>query len=105
MIVRLSQGEAEDEVGGVEIEHAVVEDGVNAPGEVFVTDGGLAKQGIDFPTRGAGQQADADGVGGSFLRRCGWAEAVDGQRRRRRKYMRMSRFLFMLQSYKLENSE
>ena len=36
---------------------------------------------------------------------CGWAEAVDGQRRRRRKYMRMSKFLFMLQSYKLENSE
>ncbi|MCQ4947599.1 hypothetical protein NE602_25570 [Bacteroides cellulosilyticus] len=29
----------------------------------------MAKQGIDFPTRGAGQQADADGVGGSFLRR------------------------------------
>lgn len=69
LIVRLSQGEAEDEVGGVEIEHTVVEDGVNAPGEVFVTDGGVAEQGIDFPARGAGQQADADGVGGSFLRR------------------------------------
>lgn len=69
LIVRLSQGEAEDEVGGVEIEHTVVEDGVNAPGEVFVADGGVAEQGIDFPARSAGQQADADGVGGSFLRR------------------------------------
>ncbi|MDT4512995.1 hypothetical protein NXV86_13900 [Bacteroides sp. BFG-257] len=29
----------------------------------------MAEQGIDFPARGAGQQADADGVGGSFLRR------------------------------------
>ena len=69
MIVRLSQGEAEDEVGCVVIELALVDDGVYAPCEVFVTDGGMAKQGIDFPTRGAGQQADADGVGGSFLRR------------------------------------
>ena len=69
MIVRLSQGEAEDEVGGVEIEHAVVEDGVNAPGEVFVTDGGVAKQGLDFPARGAGQQADADRIGYLFPRR------------------------------------
>ena len=36
LIIRFSQGKTEDEVRGVEVEHAVIEDGVNATCIVLV---------------------------------------------------------------------
>ena len=66
-VVRFSEGKAEDEVGSIEIEYAVIEYGVDAACEVFVTDGGMPEERIYFSTRGTCQQTDAYGIGGISL--------------------------------------
>ncbi|EGF57555.1 hypothetical protein HMPREF9446_01635 [Bacteroides fluxus YIT 12057] len=66
LIVGVSQGKAKGEIGGVEIEYAVIENGVNATCEVLVANGSVSEKIIDFTARGACQQADAYGVGGAF---------------------------------------
>ena len=68
LVVGLAQGEAQDEVRGIETEHAVVEDGVYPACRVFVAYGRMPEEGIYFFPRAAGQQADADGI--CLLRPC-----------------------------------
>ena len=43
LIIRFSQGKTEDEVRGVEVEHAVIEDGVNATCIVLVPYGSVSE--------------------------------------------------------------
>ena len=43
LIIRFSQGNTEDEVRGVEVEHAVIEDGVNATCIVLVPYGSVSE--------------------------------------------------------------
>ena len=43
LIIRFSQGKTEDEVRGVEVEHAVIEDGVNAARIVLVPYGSVSE--------------------------------------------------------------
>ncbi len=77
LIVRFSQGKAKDEVRRIEVEHAVIEDGVDATRIVLVPYGSVPEKGIYFTSCGTGQQADAEGVcrlcsqsGGSQYKGC-----------------------------------
>ena len=61
-VVRFAKGETKDEVGRLKTEQTVVEYHIDALPTVFITDGCMSEEGIDFLAGATGQQAETDAV-------------------------------------------